>query len=232
MSNLFDKELFKNSLRAQGNTDYTDKQMDSMFNDMTSMYDSLGKTLFPSSVDPGSITAGGFEQQPMNMRTQAEMDALGPSGLHQFVGGLTWEAVNTAFFGAPGVIDYEDSWENWLKYGDTTPTVEEGTLKQSAAMKWGSGLGGLAGFVAPWGPWATGTKAVQGATKALSKHSTQNIVKNLTSKKGPVSTFLNDLRPKLWGKASVAKKKEVFESITKPILRFCSSFSLSSIALL
>lgn len=216
---LYDKELFKNSLRTQGYTEYTDDQLDSMFTEMTSMYDALDRTLLPDATSPpsSSPTFGKkFGPSDIQYATLPDPNA-GIAPISQFVGSLAYEFINTAFFGVPGVMDHEDYVENYMKYGDPTPTEEEGTLKQTWGATWGGGIGGLAGFAMPWGPWATGTRLIQGATKKLSKHSANTVVKNLTSKGSLLDTKLTELRPSLWGKKSLAKKQEFFEDVAKPV---------------
>lgn len=79
-----------------------------------------------------------------------------------------------------------------MKYGDPTPTEEEGTLEEGWGLRVGGGIGGLAGFMTGpgGGIWKATTKAYGKATQKASQAGTKAVAKNLFGKSGTVTTEL------------------------------------------
>ena len=216
---LYDKEVFKNNLRAKGYINFSDDEIDSMFNEYQSDYGGLIQNIVPDQntnpiISPSQdvypdIFGGGPGYVP-----QGEGGSLG-----QFVGATAWEFANTALFGLPGVVDYNDYIENFMVYGDATPTVEECTLTQGTmAESWGRGIGGLAGFMVPWGPWAAGTKLAGKAAQKFSRFGTEKVVQNLTKAgDGSIDAYLTSIRPSRWGKLTQGQKDNAFKDLGQEV---------------
>lgn len=244
MSGLKEKQLFKSRVRAQGDIQYSESQLDSMFAAFENEFghvkagiepepaDLLGTKISPKIADfnLNNLTLEEINQLSSNV-TADDDQGWGPMG--HLVGGGLWELINTAGFGLPGVLDHKDALENWLVYGDATPTMEEGTLETGFASSLGRTVGGLAGFMLPW---AAGKAVVGAGAKGLGMisstraPSTWAVARNLTKESGDVFKRLDKIRPKAWGKLSRSNKKEVFEDVQKEVLNLGHTLEKTGIA--
>ena len=118
-----------------------------------------------------------------------------------FVGNALWEAADTATFGILGAVDYEDVVEDYITGGGP----------ETYAGRVGAGLGGLAGFIGPFGLMKYGTTA---AVQAFSKYGTKKVASNLakkTSKHLSTEAGVAGTGYSKWNKLSSSKKDEFFK---------------------
>lgn len=232
------KEAFKNDLRARGYINFTDSEIDSMYEELSAQQDEAN-SFFPMAdqmVIPDDDNSPIFS--PTDYLSQTIQDissaqaipddkfgidnALGQN-LWEMAGGAAWEFANTALFGIPGLIDYDDHLENLARYGEWADREEleaamkSGEFTPTAAGSIAAGVGGLAGFAMPFGPWAVGTKLIQGATKKFAKEGSERIANNLAGKGSAIDDYLTSIRATKWGKLSENQRKLKFKDITDDI---------------
>ena len=186
----FDKQGFKNALLSRG-IQWDDKQIE----DYIALKQS-GQKLQQELSQPRdtSIMSQGMNQQYSDQsrldpltglsttRYGTGLDQSDKNKLYDFAGNFLWEALDTTTFGAIGALDKENTLEDAFTGGG--PETFSGRV--------GAGLGGFAGFLAPFGV----TRAASQALVQSGKKGVQTLAKR-TIKEG--SDFLSQ-------KAGVKKK--------------------------
>ena len=232
------KEAFKNDLRARGYINFTDAEIDSMYDELNNQQEEAA-SFFPfgeqmvvpdTNQSPILSPTDYLSQsiQDMNFAQSVPDDKFGydnvlAQNLMEMVGGAAWEFSNTLFFGAPGILDYNDNLENLFRYGEwadreeLAAAMQSGEFAPTAAGSIAAGIGGLAGFAMPWGPWAVGTKLIQGATKKFAKEGAERLASNLAGRGSKIDDYLTSIRGTKWGKLSDNQRKLKLKDITDDI---------------
>jgi|TARA_Y100000310_G_scaffold136448_1_gene135317 hypothetical protein len=197
MPNLFDRQKFKSGLMSQG-IKWTDDEIDAYLERASAsvkpksylpyrQYEALA-----SQEEKGVSLADPYRPYP-EIDENAALD---------FLGNMLWEAVDVGTFGAVGALDYKDYVENILTTGGP------GTFAGRA----GAGIGGLAGFMVPFGI----TKGIAGAAvKGVSKYGTKAAGKKITQQASEIISNSSK-----YNKFGELEKAKVFEPFTKTLSKY------------
>ena len=197
MPNLFDRQKFKSELMSQG-IKMTDDEIDAYL-------ERASASVKPKSYLPYrqyEALAAEEERGVSLVEPYRPVPTVDENAALDFLGNVLWEAVDVGTFGAVGALDYRDYFENIITTGGP------GTF----AGRVGAGIGGLAGFMVPFGI----TKGIAGAAvKGVSKYGTKAAGKKISQQASKIISNRSKYQ-----KLGELEKAKVFEPFTKTLSKY------------
>ena len=199
MPNLFDRQKFKSGLMSQG-IKWTDDEIDAYLEKVSVSV--KPKSYLPYKQYEADVLATQEERGVSLVDPYRPVPKVEENAAIDFLGNMLWEAIDVGTFGAVGALDYKDYVENIITTGGP------GTF----AGRVGAGVGGLAGFMVPFGI----VKGVAGAAvKGVSKYGTKAAGKKITKQASEIISNRSKFQ-----KLDELQKAKVFEPFTKTLSKY------------